>query len=202
MRVGLFGGSFDPIHAGHVAVARAARRALRLDRVLFLPTARPPHKPERDFAPALARYAMVELALLDDVELWASPLELEPSRPAYTVETLEGLRRDAPGLDYVLLLGADSLAALDSWRRWRDLVAAVEIGVLARPGFARQQLAAGFSDELAAALRDARLTWVESVEHPASASEIRRRLAAGAPPPDGWLDPRVLSFVAKYNLYR
>lgn len=202
MRIGLLGGSFDPVHAGHVALARAARRALRLDRVLFLPTARPPHKPERDFAPALARYAMVELALLDDAELWASPLELDESRPAYTVETIERLRRDAPGHDYVLLLGADSLAALDSWRRWRELAAAVEIGVLARPGFARRELEAGLSTELAAALRGARLTWVESIDHPASASEIRRRLAAGAPPPDGWLDARVLSFLAKYRLYR
>lgn len=202
MRIGLFGGSFDPVHAGHVAVARAARRALRLDRVLFLPTARPPHKPERDFAPALARYAMVELALLDDAELWASPLELDASRPAYTVETIERLRRDGPGHDHVLLLGADSLAALDSWRRWRELAATVELGVLARPGFARRELEAGLSHELATALRDARLTWVEGVEHPASASEIRRRLAAGVPPPDGWLDARVLSFVAKYRLYR
>jgi nicotinate-nucleotide adenylyltransferase len=202
VRIGLFGGSFDPIHSGHVAAARAARAALRLDRVLFVPTGRPPHKPDRGFAPALARYAMVELALLDDAELWASPLELDEARPTYTIDTVERLRRESPRDEHLLLVGADSLAALDTWRRWRDLVAAVEIGVLARPGFAREALAAALPAELAAALADARITWIERVAHPASSTEIRRRLAAGEPLPDGWLDARVLSFAAKYRLYR
>jgi len=198
VRVGLLGGSFDPIHAGHVAAARAARAGLRLDRVLFLPTGRPPHKPQRAFAPALARYAMVELALLDDTELWASPLELDEARPTFTIDTVERLRREAPRDEHVLLVGADSLAALATWRRWRDLVAAVEIGVLARPGFAREALAATLPVELSVA----RITWVESVSHPASSTEIRRRLAGGEPSPAGWLDARVLSFATKYRLYR
>lgn len=202
MRVGLLGGSFDPIHLGHVALARAARRQLALDRVLLLPTARPPHKPDHRFAPALARYAMVEMALLDEPELWASPLELDEARPVYTVETLERLRRAAPRDEHVLLLGADSLATLDSWRRWQEIVAGTELGVLARPGWEPPQVETRQAPELRAALATARCSWIESPPHPASGSEIRRRLRAGETLPAGWLDPRVLSFVAKYQLYR
>jgi nicotinate-nucleotide adenylyltransferase len=196
------GGSFDPIHAGHLALARAALGGLSLDRVLLIPTGRPPHKPERRLLPSATRYAMVELALLDDAALWASTLELDESRPSYTIETVERLRREAPEHDYLLLVGADSLAALDTWRRWRELVATTALGVLARPGFARHEVEAGASEALREALAGGRIEWLDAARHPASGTEIRRRLAAGEPPPAGWLPPRVLSFVEKYRLYR
>jgi len=201
VRVGLFGGSFDPIHAGHVAVARAAATDLRLDRVLFVPTAHPPHKMDRSFAPALARFAMAELALLDEPRFWVSGLELA-DRPVYTIETLAALEREAPESDRVLLIGADAFAELDSWRSWRDILSTTELGVVSRPGSERAVVQERLGDEVRAALATARVSWIESVAHPASASEIRRRLAAGGEPPAGWVAPRVLSFIAKYNLYR
>jgi nicotinate-nucleotide adenylyltransferase len=210
VRVGLFGGSFDPIHAGHVAAARAARRELALDRVLFLPTAQPPHKPERRFAPDLQRYAMVELALLDEPDFRVSAVELTPGRPAYAIETWERFRAEAPGDEHVLLIGADSLAGFDGWRRWRELLATVEIGVFARPGFDWGALEPRLEPELARAVaaasapsegRPARLRWLPTA-HPASASEIRRRLADCESLPEGWLDSRVLTFVTKHALYR
>jgi nicotinate-nucleotide adenylyltransferase len=202
MRIGLLGGSFDPIHAGHLALARAALGELALDRVLLVPTGRPPHKPERRMAPAVTRYAMVEMALLDDARLWATTIELDESRPSYTIETVERLRREAPEHDYVLLVGADSLAALDGWRRWRELVATTALAVLARPGHARHEVEATVSAPLREALAGGRVDWCDAAQHPASGTEIRRRLAAGEPPPAGWLPPRVLSFVEKYRLYR
>jgi nicotinate-nucleotide adenylyltransferase len=202
LRVGLLGGSFDPIHAGHRACALAALRALALDRVDFLPTAVPPHKPERRFAPALARYAMTELALLDDPRLRVATDELTPGVPAYAIDTVERRRAQFPREEVVLLIGADSLAAFDGWRGWRDLLTTVEIGVFTRPGFAWSEVEPQLPAELAAAVRAARVRWIDAVRHPASASEIRRRLAADEPIPDGWLDPRVLAFVEKYSLYR
>ncbi len=202
MRVALFGGSFDPIHSGHLACARAALDEGWVERIDFVVTARPPHKPERTFAPALARYAMVELALLDEPRLFASSVELVPERPAYTIETLERLRIEAPEHELVLLVGADSLAAFDTWRRWQEILATTEIGVVARPGFGWAELSPRLGAPLAGALRGARLHWLRGVAHPASASEIRRRLAAGEPVPDRWLDPRVLTFATKYSLYR
>ena len=209
MRVGLFGGSFDPVHVGHVAAARLARRELGLDRVLLLPTAQPPHNPERRFAPDLLRYAMVELALVDEPDLVVSTVELTPGKPAYAIETLERFRAEAPDDEHVLLIGADSLATLDGWRRWRELLATAELGVFARPGFDWSALEPNLAPELARTITAAsapaagrsRLTWLPTA-HPASASEIRRRLAGCESLPEGWLDPRVLTFVTKYSLYR
>lgn len=203
MRVGLFGGSFDPIHAGHVGAARAAIERLALDRVLVAPTSMPPHKPGRRFAPDLARYAMCELATLDDARLRVTDLELTPGKQAYSIESLERLAAENPGDSFVLLVGADSLATLDGWRRWSELLADHELGVFARPGFEWTAVAPTLPAPLADAVaRAPRLTWVDSLAHPASASELRRRLAAGEPLPEGWLDPRVLAFARKYDLYR
>ncbi len=135
MKLGLFGGSFDPIHLGHITPVRAARRELGLDRVIYLPTARPPHKPDRILAPAHARYAMVELALLDEEGLYASAHELTLERPAFTIETLEHFRREMPDAELFLLIGGDSLADLHHWVRWREIPAAARLVVLARPGW-------------------------------------------------------------------
>ena len=202
MRVGLFGGSFDPIHRGHVAAALVAKRELALQRVVFLPTAMPPHKLLRRFAPPLARYAMVEIALLEERDLRVSGVELTPGHPAFAIETLEKFRTKAPGDEHVLLVGADSLAAFDTWRRWEEILATTEIGVFARPGFGWEEIAPAFAPPLAEAVGRARLTWLDSTTHPAAASEIRRLLAAGESLPDGWLDSRVLAFAKKYDLYQ
>ncbi len=202
MRVGLFGGSFDPIHLGHLAVARAARAALRLDQVVFLPTARPPHKPGRELAPALARYAMAEIALLDEPGLLVSDAELALGRPVYSIETLERFRAERPADELVMIVGADSLALFDTWRRWEEILATTELGVVVRPGWEWTHVAPTLAPALTAAIGRTRLTWVSAVPHPASATEIRRRLRSGEPLPDGWLDPRVLAFVTKYALYR
>jgi len=200
--LGLLGGSFDPVHRGHVELALAVHAALGLERVVFLPTAVPPHKPGRTFAPPLSRYAMVELALLDHPELVVSDLELTVGRPAYTIDTLEHLAAERPGRDLVLLLGSDSLAALDTWRRWPELLERARLAVVERPGAARAKVVADLAPELAERLAAARIDWIEHRPHPASASEIRRRLAAGEAIPEGWLEPRVLTFVRKYGLYR
>lgn len=202
MKLGLFGGSFDPFHAGHLRAAATARAALALDRVVVLPTARPPHKPDRSFAPALARYAMAELALLDHRDLVVSDAELTFERPVYTIETVERFRSERPGDEIHLVVGSDSLAELATWRRWRELLELVALAVVERPGRAPEGALAAMPVELASALATARVEWVEVDPHPASSTEIRRRLAAGEPLPDGWLEPRVLTFLAKYDLYR
>jgi cytidyltransferase-like protein len=120
-RVGLFGGSFDPIHQGHIAPVQMARQALAIERVLYLPTAHPPHKPEHVMAPPLARYAMVELALLGQSGLYASSFELTHERPAYTIDTVAHFRRELPGCRLFLLIGSDSsingCAGVRLWRR-------------------------------------------------------------------------------------
>ncbi|HXT21465.1 MAG TPA: nicotinate (nicotinamide) nucleotide adenylyltransferase [Thermoanaerobaculia bacterium] len=200
MRVGIFGGSFDPIHAGHVAPVRAARAALGLHRVFFLPTAHPPHKMGRIFAPPLARYAMVELALLEEEGMFASTHELGDA-PAYTVETLEHFHAELPGVELHLILGSDSLAELPSWRRWRELPRLARLVVLTRPGSEASLRSESLPPELRAAFDDGRIIAVEHPPVAVSATELRAVLARGDEPPAGSLHPLVLDYARKYRLY-
>lgn len=202
MRVGLFGGSFDPIHRGHVNPVREARLGLDLERVVFLPTAQPPHKPDREFAPALARLTMTELALLDEDGLEVSAFELTPERTAYTIDSLEHFSDLYGDGQVVLLVGSDSLLQLNRWRRWRDIVAGYEIGVLVRPGHEREAI----DDRLPREVRDAadagRVRWVANVPVEISSTELRRRLASGGELPPGLVPELVLKYLRKYpDLY-
>lgn len=198
MRVGLFGGSFDPVHRGHLAPVRRARRELDLDRVVYLPTADPPHKSERR-APAANRFAMVELALLDEDGLVASPFELTPGETAYTIDTIEHFQRQT-GADLVLLIGTDSWHRITEWRRWRDIVERVEIGVLARPGEADG--ASEPAAELARAVEAGRVHFLSNPQVDVSSTDLRRLLARGEVPPAGAVPELVLKYLAKYpDLY-
>ncbi|MCL4836930.1 MAG: nicotinate (nicotinamide) nucleotide adenylyltransferase [Thermoanaerobaculia bacterium] len=202
MRLGLIGGSFDPVHAGHVAMARAARTGLALDRVLFLPTAQPPHKPDRRMASALARYTMVELALLGEEGLFASPIEWTPGQPAYTADTVDRFRAEFPQTRLFLIIGADSFAELPTWVRWRDLVGAVDLAVIPRPGWNEAELAAGAPEPLRDAMVAGRVHFLAATPLPWSSTALRGQLARGEAPPPGALPPLVLDYVRKYQLYR
>lgn len=199
-RTGLFGGSFDPIHRGHVVPVQAARRELSLDRVIYLPTGAPPHKPGRVFAPAYHRFAMAALATLDEEGLFVSSHELDPARPSYTVDTVAHFRAALPDDEIVLLVGADSFRDLLAWRRGSELVASTEIGVLARPGWDPD--AAGLAPELRAALVRGSARIVANPPVPVSATALRELLARGEVPPPGTLASPVLQYVLKYALYR
>ena len=200
-RVGLFGGSFDPIHRGHLEPVREARRKLDLDRVIYLPTARPPHKQDQRLAPAHARYTMVELALLDEDGLYASPFELREDQLSYTIDTIHHFRALWPDADLVLLVGDDSLAQLDTWRAWRWIVAAVEIAALLRPGIAREQILESLPLELRDADRRERLHFISNPPVDISSTELRALLADGREPPNGVVPPLVLDYARKYKLY-
>ncbi len=200
MKIGLFGGSFDPIHRGHIEPVREARRALGLDRVIYLPTARPPHKPGRILAPPLARYAMVELALLGEEGLYASPHELTLDRPAFTIETLEHFRGEMPGAEIFLLIGGDSLADLHHWVRWREIPRAARLAVLARPGWDLDAVA--LDPEVAALARTDRVLLLHQPAVDVSSTRLRELLAAGLPLPPGAVPDLVVRYLQKYALYR
>lgn len=197
MKIGLFGGSFDPIHRGHIDPVQEARQALGLDRVIYLPTAQPPHKPGRVLAPAHARYTMVELALLGEEGLYASPYELTPGKPAYTIETLEHFRREMPDSELFLLIGGDSFADLHLWVRWREIPGVARLVVLARPGwdFATVPL-----DPEVAELD--RVLLLRQTPVDVSSTRLRELLAAGLPLPSGAVPELVVRYLQKYDLYR
>ena len=200
MKIGLFGGSFDPIHRGHIDPVRAARRALGLDRVIYLPTAKPPHKPGRALAPAFARYAMVELALLDEEGLDVSPHELTLDRPAYTIETLEHFRRESPEAELYLLIGGDSFADLHHWVRWREIPEAARLVVLTRPGWDLESVS--LAPEVAELARTGRALLLQQPPVDVSSTRLRELLAAGLPLPEGAVPNLVVRYVQKYDLYR
>lgn len=201
-KLGLFGGSFDPIHRGHVRPVQDARRSLGLDRVIYLPTADPPHKPGVDFAPAYARFAMVELALLGEEGLYASPRELTPGRPAYAIDSVEAFRRDHPDAAIHLIIGSDSFAELPTWRRWRDLLAAARLVVLVRPGWELERIRGELEPELAELIAAGGVDWIADRPLDLSATGLRRLLARGEEPPPDALHPLVVDYIRKYALYR
>lgn len=199
MKLALFGGSFDPIHRGHIEPVQAARKIAGLDRVLYLPTAVPPHKPGRVLAPAHARYAMVEMALLEEEGLYASPFELTLGKPAYTIETLESFREAMPDVDLHLLIGGDSYADLDHWVRWREIVEAARLVVMTRPGWTLEE--ASLSPELADLARGGRVLFVRQPPVDISSTRLREIFSRGERPPAGTVPEAVVRYVQKYTLY-
>ncbi|HEX3127812.1 MAG TPA: nicotinate (nicotinamide) nucleotide adenylyltransferase [Thermoanaerobaculia bacterium] len=203
MKLGLFGGSFDPIHRGHIDPVQAARRELGLDRVIYLPTAVPPHKPGRILAPAHARYTMVEMALLDEEGLYASTFELTLGRPAYTVETLEHFRRTVPAMpetELVLIIGGDSYAELDHWVRWEEIPDLARLAVLTRPGWTLEE--SSLSPELAALARSGKVDFLHQPPVDISSTRLRELFSKGGAPPPGTVPESVVRYVHKYDLYR
>lgn len=200
-RLGLFGGSFDPIHHGHIRPVQEARRQLGLDRVLFLPTAVPPHKPGRQSASAHARYAMVELALLREEGLYVSPFELTIGRPAYSIDTLEHFHASEPQATLHLLIGGDSFVELTTWKRWRDIVELARLAVLVRPNWHPEEIEQSSPPELADLAGSGGVDFVANRPVGTSSTELRKLLASGAEPPDGAMPALVLEYIRKYSLY-
>lgn len=133
MRRGVFGGTFDPPHEGHVAVALAARRALALDVVLCIPTCVPPHRPPPVATP-IDRYTMLALAIDGCEGLVASPIEIERAGVSYTIDTLRAIRREHPDDELFLIIGRDSYDEIDGWRDAAGIRALAHLAVLPRPG--------------------------------------------------------------------
>lgn len=203
MRLGLFGGSFDPIHSGHIEPVTTARRELGLDRVIYLPTARPPHKQMQVLVAPIQRYAMVEIALLDQPGCLVSPFEMGTDGPAYAVASVRHFRSKFPKAELFLIMGSDSFADLEQWRDWREIISLARIAVLVRRGTQPHDLEAlPYSPELVSLVRQSRAVLVHNPTVAVSSSELRRRLARGDDLPQGWMPKSVIDYIKKYSLYR
>lgn len=168
MRIGVFGGVFDPPHLGHLLVADDARQRLKLGRVLFVPTFRPPHK-----AGAVAafedRLAMTRLAAKDWPGFEVSSIESERNGPSYTVDTIVALRRMHPGDSFYLIMGADQYRGVKGWHRPRELGSLARIAVMDRPGTRRPAVSAEHSPR--------RVRFLPVVQVDICSHEVRDRLA-------------------------
>lgn len=192
MRVGVFGGRFDPPHLGHLLLAEQAREALALDLVLFVPAGAPPHKDAA--AAAEHRLEMTRLATDDHPAFAVDDRELRRGGPSYALDTVEALRRERPGDELVYLIGADAYARIASWHRAEAFVRSVPVAVAPRPGTARAEL-----DGLAEPFRSAART-LDMVPFGLSGTLVRRRARRGRSlrylVPDG-----VAAYLVRHALY-
>ncbi len=187
MKLAIFGGTFDPIHAGHLAVAREASAQFDLDRVLFVPAAHPPHKAGVTHAPYLDRVRMIELACAEDPRFEVSRIE-EGTARSYSIDTIQKVRAAlSPGDVLYFLIGADAFAEIRTWRRWEDVARLVRFLVVSRPGHVYQTPEGIAVDH------------IDSLEIPFSSSEIRRALVAGGVP-EG-MPAAVLAYAISHHLY-
>lgn len=144
MRIGLYGGSFDPVHLGHVLVAQTAREEAGLDRIHFIPAAQSPFKPARTLSPPAARLRLLRLALAGRADCEIDPQELERGGVSYTIDTVRRYAERYPGVALLYLIGADHTALLPKWRDAAELAARVEFLVIPRPGTVPEPLPTGF----------------------------------------------------------
>jgi len=199
VRLGILGGTFDPIHNGHLALAEAVCRALQLKRVLFVPAGDPPHKQGRPLTPASHRVRMVELAIAGRPEFALSRADLDRPGPHYSVDMVALVRRQyhLEADETFFIIGADSLASFHTWRAPERLLSLCRLAVAHRPGYRPdlRQLA----DRLPALPE--RIDWVAMPGIPISGTELRRRAAWGESLA-AWVPPPVARYIKANGLYR
>jgi nicotinate-nucleotide adenylyltransferase len=179
--LGLFGGTFDPIHFAHLAVAQEAAETLGLERVLFVPAGMPPHKPDRTITDGADRLAMVELAIAGNDRFGVDRIELDRDGPSYTVDTLEALTANPPAgagtpSTITMILSSEAFLDLPTWRDPRRILELACLAVAPREGY--PQVPAAFMDVQFPDFKD-RVTYLDGPRMRLSASELRARAAAG-----------------------
>ncbi|MBX7257858.1 MAG: nicotinate-nucleotide adenylyltransferase [Candidatus Hydrogenedentes bacterium] len=189
-RIGVFGGTFDPIHAKHLEIARAALQQAQLDRVLFVVAARPPHKRMAITADPEDRFAMVAAAVEGEPAFEASRVELDREGPSYTADTLAELHRLHPGAQFWMIIGLDSLVDLPKWRSPESILSQARPLVVPRPGkfTVPKQLEGKFD-------------WLDLPETDISSTEARRRIQAGEAL-DDLLPDSVRRVIEQRGIYR
>jgi nicotinate-nucleotide adenylyltransferase len=200
--IGVMGGTFDPIHIGHLAAAEEARESLGLGGVLFMPAGMPPHKPGQVITPPAHRVAMVELAIAGNPGFEVSRLEIDRIGPSYTVDTVEALAAEARAggveLDVVVIVSVEALRGLPTWHEPERLLRLARLAAVPRDGFASPGRAwveehfPGFEE---------RVTFLDAPRLKLSATEVRARVAAGRS--IRYLVPdAVIAYIGEHGLYQ
>jgi nicotinate-nucleotide adenylyltransferase len=189
MRLGLFGGSFDPVHLGHLLVAQAAYEELKLDRLFFIPAAQSPFKAERELTAPRERIRLLRLALAGKAWCECDDQEIRRGGVSYTVDTVRDYGRRFPGLALYYLIGADHVAQLPQWRDAAELSGLVEFVVIPRPGQPPAPVPKPFRARMLAGFPEG-----------VSSSQVRARVKAGLPI-DHLVPGTVAEAIANYQLY-
>ena len=196
--IGIMGGTFDPVHVGHLAVAEEAREALGLERVLFVPAGQPPHKPPGSVTPVRDRVAMVRLAIAGNPAFELSTLEIEREGPSFTVDTVEALARAHPEATLHLILSAETFAELPGWHEPDRLFDSARMAVVPREGYPAPDPA---WIERAFPGREDRVDYLGGPRLGLSSTALRTRVAAGRS--IRYLVPEAVeAYIVDHELYR
>jgi nicotinate-nucleotide adenylyltransferase len=195
-RLGVLGGTFDPPHYGHLALAENARVQLELSRVLFVLAGHPPHKPNRPIAPDHHRLAMVQAAIADNPDFAVSSVDLDRTGPHYTVDMLALLRQEHPEAELFFLIGGDSLKQFLSWRDPAGILIQAQLAVMNRPGYTPDLEA---MEQHLPGIRE-RTVWLDTPYLDLAASDLRRRAELGLPL-RYLVPPAVEAYIHQHNLY-
>jgi nicotinate-nucleotide adenylyltransferase len=196
--VGILGGTFDPVHYGHLAMAEGAKHLLGLDQVLFLPNGQPPHKAGRPVMAVEHRANMVKLAIADNPHFGFSSLELDRTEPSYTIDTVRELKALHPDWQFAFIVGMDNLLEIETWKAYEELLSLIKLVVVSRPGYASAQ-----RDRALSALGPALTERIQLLDLPGvdvAAMDLRERAAAGYPL--RYLIPDVVAdYIKTHHLY-
>lgn len=215
-RIAFYGGSFDPVHNGHLLIAQRLSALFGLDEFVFIPAFHAPHKPDRKPTSAYHRYAMLSLATADEPGISVSRLEFElPDKP-YTVETLGRLKKIYPDTNIFFVMGADSWMDILTWREWEKVLIMVSHIVVTRPGYEigfdhvtehiRKRIidtrGNNWTWDLGPGTSEARIYISDAVELDVSASNLRRKIRGGEPGWQSQVPAGVAKYIEKYQIYK
>jgi len=184
LRIGILGGTFDPVHNAHLAIARAALERLGLGRILWIPTGAPPYRPA-PVAAASHRVAMLKLAIADEPRYAIDARELRPGASGFTFDSISSLKREHPESRYVLMMGADQYERRATWHRWADIEKICDVAVFARPG----------------SNLNGKAKTIPMTPMAISASDLRARIGRGDDV-SALLPAPVLAYIREQGLYR
>ena len=212
-RIALYGGTFDPVHVGHLEVARRVSKLFEIERVLFIPAQLAPHKIGRPVTEPIHRYAMLALATQDDPELLISTFELDAPDRRYTVETIEHFQRElSDATELFFIMGADSWSEITTWREWERLLKMTNHIVVSRPGYEPTATHIGeLSDRIVdvrsgksfPATRRQGIFFTDVLMSDVSATNIRRLAREGRIEElTGLVPGPVLEYIRKYEIYQ
>jgi len=208
-RIALYGGTFDPVHVGHLEVARKVSQLFEIEKVLFVPAQMAPHKVGRPVTEPIHRYAMLALATQDDPELVISTFELDAPDRRYTVDTIEHFQRELDA-ELFFIMGADSWSEIAAWREWERLLTMTNHIVVTRPGYEPATTHVGALRERVVDLRSDSMPreakgifFTDVVMNDVSATNIRRLASEGRTKElVKFLPGPVLDYIQKYGIYR
>jgi nicotinate-nucleotide adenylyltransferase len=204
MRIAILGGTFDPIHNGHLAAAQSVAETFQVDEVHFVPAFSPPHKQSRGITSPFHRFAMVALATLPIDRFRTSTIEVDALERRYTVETLETMKNAYPGAELLFIIGTDMYQEIETWKNFRRLFELAHLVIVNRPGFPFREDVAPFQilneKQTATLPEDATVFYMPFVQQPISSTEIRGDRKKGEEVSHR-LPPLVWSYIERNKLY-